>query len=69
MTKHCFVETNASSCYPMPIFIFVGCMMTPTGSVAQIYQWTIIFGVILGVMTNEIHKWAHMVHPKPNFVI
>ena len=52
ITKHCFVETNASSCYPMPLFIGIGLMMTPDNTIKQIYEWTIIFGVVLGILTN-----------------
>ena len=29
----------------------------------------IIFGVPLGILTNECHKWAHMVHIKPHKII
>lgn len=69
ITKHGFVETNASSCYPMPLFIGVGLLITPDSTMGQIYEWTIIFGVVLGILTNEIHKWAHMVHSKPHPII
>ena len=37
ITKHGFVETNASSCYPMPFFIAVGLMMTPNSFFTQTY--------------------------------
>ena len=69
ITKHGFVETNASSCYPMPFFILFGLYLKPESSYSQLYEWTIIFGVVLGILTNEIHKWAHMVHSKPHFII
>lgn len=69
ITKHGFIETNASSCYPMPLFIFVGLQITPSSFFIQTYEWTIIFGVILGIFTNEFHKWAHMVHSKPHPII
>jgi hypothetical protein len=52
ITKHGFVETNASSSYPSPIFITVGILMTPDNAIKQTYEWTIIFGVILGILTN-----------------
>ena len=29
----------------------------------------IIFSLILGILTNEIHKWSHMVHSKPHPVV
>lgn len=69
ITKHGFIETNASSCFPMPIFISVGLLITPNSFFIQTYEWTIIFGVVLGILTNEIHKWAHMVHSKPHPVV
>lgn len=53
----------------MPFFIGIGLYMTPGCSFKQTYEWTIIFGVILGILTNEIHKWAHMVHTKPHPII
>lgn len=52
IVKHGFVETNASSCYPMPPFIAIGLLLTPDSFPIQTYQWTIIFGVILGIYTN-----------------
>lgn len=52
ITKHGFVETNASSCYPMPFFIAIGLLITPDNRIGQTYEWTIIFGVILGILTN-----------------
>lgn len=52
ITRHGFVETNASSCYPMPFFISIGLIITPDNVAAQIYQWTFVFAIILGVMTN-----------------
>ena len=50
--KHGFVETNAASCYPMPFFISVGLQISPVSFFTQTYEWAIIFGVILGIMTN-----------------
>ena len=52
ITKHGFVETNAASCYPMPFFIAFGMWIIPDGRIGQTYNWTIIFGVILGIFTN-----------------
>jgi len=52
ITLHGFIETNAASSYPMPPFILMG-LLTASGSfVSQTYNWTIIFGVVLGVLTN-----------------
>lgn len=52
ITKHGFVETNASSCYPMPLPILFGLLITPDNALLQTYEWTIIFGVVLGIFTN-----------------
>ena len=35
----------------------------------EIYQWMVNFGVISTIMTNEIHKWSHLVHSKPSFIV
>lgn len=69
ITKHGFIETNASTSYPTVPFILFGLWITPSGSLGQLYEWTIIFGVVLAILTNEIHKWAHMVHSKPHPII
>jgi len=37
ITKHGFVETNASCSYPMPLFIGFGLLITPDNSIGQIY--------------------------------
>ena len=50
--NHGFVETNGTTSYPMPPFIFAGLLMTPDSFSTQLYCWTIIFGVILGIFTN-----------------
>ena len=68
ITKHGFFEVNANL-YPMPFFIAVGLWITPNSSLEQIYVWTIIFGVILSIFTDEIHKWAHMIHSKPHPIV
>jgi ubiquitin-conjugating enzyme E2 variant len=63
---HSFMETNAASAYPMPPFL-IACLMLSSGSfLSQTINWTIVFGVPLGILTNECHKWAHMVHSKPS---
>jgi ubiquitin-conjugating enzyme E2 variant len=69
ITKHSFIETNASTTYPMPPFIAVALLLCSSNFFIQCYCWTIVFGVILGILTNEIHKWAHMVHRKPHAII
>jgi len=62
IVTHSFLETNAASSYPMPFAIAIA-LMTSNGSfVSQSYNWAIIFGVILGILTNQFHKWAHMEH-------
>jgi ubiquitin-conjugating enzyme E2 variant len=69
ITKHGFIETNASSSYPAPLFIAIGLFLTPDDGIKQTYEWTIIFGVVLAILTNEIHKWSHLVHSKPHPII
>lgn len=60
IVTHGFLQTNAASAYPMPIFIGIA-LATSNGSLlSQTYNWTIIFAVILGILTNQFHKWAHM---------
>ena len=29
----------------------------------------IIFAIVGGILTNECHKWAHMVHKKPHPIV
>jgi hypothetical protein len=53
----------------MPPFIGFCLLISSDNFFVQCYCWTIVFGVILGILTNEIHKWAHMVHQKPNIII
>lgn len=69
ITRHGFIETNASTTYPMPPTIAFGLLICSPNFFALCYCWTMIFGVILGILTNEIHKWAHMVHKKPHWII
>ena len=69
ITLHHFIETNAASSYPMPLFLIIGILTSTDSYISQTYNWSIIFGVILGILTNEFHKWAHMVHTKPHPVI
>lgn len=53
----------------MPPFIGVAIFLCSDNFIIQCYCWTIVFGVVLGLLTNEIHKWAHMVHEKPHVII
>ena len=53
----------------MPAFI-IGCILMSSGSMSsQMCCWAVIFGVPLGILTNQCHKWAHMVHSKPHKII
>lgn len=52
ITKHSFVETNASASYPMPFVIALGFLTNNGSFISQTYNWSIIFGVVLGIMTN-----------------
>jgi hypothetical protein len=69
ITRHDFVETNGNSCIVnlfvlIPAFYFLA---------DQASVWTFLLGVfvlmftVMIVMTNQIHKWAHMQVP-PLFV-
>lgn len=69
ITLHGFIETNAASSYPMPFVIAFGLMLNSPSFFSQFYNWMIIFGVPLGILTNEFHKWAHLVHTKPHAII
>jgi plasmanylethanolamine desaturase len=53
----------------MPFVICFGFLTNSPCFISQTYNWMIIFGVILGILTNEIHKWSHMVHSKPHRII
>lgn len=69
ITRHGFIETNAASSYMSPPFLALS-FYTNNGSFgSQTLNWTILFSVVLGILTNEIHKWAHMVYKKPNFIV
>ena len=69
IATHGWMETNASSSYPMPFFL-IACIMASSGTFAsQTMNWMLIFGVPLGIITNECHKWAHMVHTKPHPIV
>ena len=49
---HKFMETNAASSYPMPPFI-IACLMLSSGTfLSQTFNWMIVFGVPLGILTN-----------------
>ena len=70
ITTHGFFETNASTCYPCPPWIVAGLLLTPGSCFfVDLYQWMVNFGIIATIMTNEIHKWSHMVHSKPHSAI
>jgi plasmanylethanolamine desaturase len=69
ITIHSFMETNAASSYPMPPLLIAGLFLADASFFSQTYCWMIIFGVPIGVLTNECHKWAHMVHSKPHPVV
>lgn len=36
----------------MPLFIGIGLVITPDNALGQIYEWTFVFAIILGLMTN-----------------
>ena len=46
----------------MPIFLGLALYTSNGTTISQTYNWTIIFAVILGILTNQFHKWAHMEH-------
>lgn len=69
ITLHSFAETCANSSYPAPFVIAIGFLTNSGSFLSQTYNWMIIFGVVLGIMTNQCHKWAHMVHAKPPLVV
>ena len=53
----------------MPFFL-IFCLTFSSGSfLFQTFNWMVVFGVPLGILTNECHKWAHMVHTKPSKVV
>lgn len=69
ITNHNFMETNGASAYPIPLFVGWA-LYTSSGSFgSQTFNWMVIFACTLGLLTNECHKWAHMVHSKPHAVI
>jgi len=52
ITRHGFIQTNASTTYPMPPFIVFAYFVCSPSFIAQCYSWTIVFSVILGILTN-----------------
>lgn len=69
ITLHSFAETCANSSYPVPFVIGITYYFCSASFISQSLTWMIIFGVPLGILTNQCHKWAHMVHTKPPAVI
>jgi ubiquitin-conjugating enzyme E2 variant len=65
ITLHSFAETCFNSSYPVPFVVGFALYMTSPTFASQTYNWMLIFGVPLGILTNQCHKWAHMVHTKP----
>ena len=69
ITLHSFIETNASSSYPIPFVVAFAFLINSPSFLSQTYNWMVIFASILGILTNEFHKWSHMVHTKPHAII
>ena len=69
IVTHGFLQTNAASAYPMPFVLAFALWSTNGSFISQTYNWTVIFSIILGILTNQFHKWAHMEHEKPHPII
>jgi len=69
ITRHDFIETNGDTCLVLiPVIIALDLGQPRAGSDADLF--VLLFGVSLSfwvVMTNQIHKWAHMLRP-PAFI-
>lgn len=69
MTKHNFIETNgATSLLGIPSLIL--CLFIPIGpqnSFLSFVFFTLFFITLFGLLTNQIHKWAHT-HDAPKFI-
>ncbi len=65
MTRHDYVETNGANCMiSVPWAVGAACMPYDRGSTW--YAWCLFFSIAIAsmiffvMMTNQIHKWAHM---------
>jgi plasmanylethanolamine desaturase len=68
MTHHDYVETNGANCM-ISVPWAIGAAAMPYDSSSAWYAWSLFFSVSIAsmiffvMMTNQIHKWAHMVGP------
>lgn len=69
IVNHSFAETCANSSYPVP-FVIAAAYYTTSGTyLSQTFNWMIIFSIILGILTNQCHKWSHMVGTQPPRIV
>jgi len=71
MTKHDFVEVSADSCI-VPIPFVIAASLWRIENVFQL-EWLILnitfWTTFFVMMTNQIHKWAHMNNNKRPFIV
>ncbi len=53
----------------MPFVLAIGFWTNSGTFLSQTLNWMIIFAIPLGILTNQFHKWSHMVHTKPHPII
>lgn len=65
MSTHDFIETNGNNAFAT-LFVVVPCLlfvpMREGGVATSVGVFTIVFSVLL-LLTNQIHKWAHVPRP------
>jgi len=65
ITRHDAIETNGDTCLVLiPVIIALNLGQPQAGSDADVF--ILVFGISVSfwvVVTNQIHKWAHMLHP------
>lgn len=65
MTHHDYIETNGSNCL-ISLPWAVGAAAMPYDRTSSWYAWCLFFSIAIAsmiffvMMTNQIHKWAHM---------
>jgi ubiquitin-conjugating enzyme E2 variant len=73
MTYHDYIETNGANCM-ISVPWAIGAAAMPYDSASSWYAWSLFFSVSIAsmiffvMMTNQIHKWAHMDERCPRVV-
>jgi plasmanylethanolamine desaturase len=66
ITRHDIVETNGNSCIlAVPVLgVALLTLPDPAARPGWLFAWTVVLSFVLaGILTNQLHKWAHMTSP------